>query len=67
MGMMSNNLAALKTPLASEVLELGETLFELALETRAHTPETEEYPSAEIQAATQEFFTALRLLLRIEE
>lgn len=66
MGMMRNNLA-LKLPLASEVLELGETLFELALETRTLTPEAEKYPTEEIQAAAQEFFAALRLLLRIEE
>ncbi|MFL5624413.1 MAG: hypothetical protein ACJ788_02335 [Ktedonobacteraceae bacterium] len=55
--------------LAAEVIELGESLFEMALE--AGTPqlaageESAEYPVEEIQAATAEFFIALRLLLGI--
>ncbi len=57
--------------LAAEVLELGESLFETALEVgnhqRAEDQEGEVYPTEEIRAASDEFFTALRLLLRIEE
>ena len=57
--------------IASEVLELGESLFETALEVGSHQAtadkESETYPIEEIQAATSEFFTALRLLLRIEQ
>ena len=56
--------------LASEVLELGESLFETALEAGSHQAvegeESEAYPIEEVQAATNEFFTALRLLLDIE-
>lgn len=56
--------------LAAEVLELGETLFETALEAGSHQSaegkEDEAYPIEEIRAATNEFFTALRLLLEIE-
>ncbi len=56
--------------LAAEVLELGESLFELALEARNDQSEDhqqgEAYPIEEIQATSDEFFTALRLLLRIE-
>lgn len=57
--------------LAAEVLELGESLFEMALEAgtqqRVADEETEVYPVEEIEAASREFFTALRLLLRIAE
>ena len=57
--------------LAAEVIELGESLFEIALEVGPHQPaegeETMAYPVEEIQAATTEFFTALRLLLGIAE
>ncbi len=57
--------------LAAEVIELGESLFEMALEAGTHQPaageETTAYPVEEIQAATTEFFTALRLLLGIAE
>ncbi len=57
--------------LAAEVLELGESLFETALEAGSHQAtadkESETYPIEEIQAAASEFFTALRLLLRIEQ
>ena len=55
--------------LATEVLELGESLFEIALEAGSHHPpkdeEGEAFPIEELQAATQEFFSALRLLLGI--
>lgn len=57
--------------MAAEVLELGESLFETALEVRkdhlAEDLEGEALPVEELQATAQEFFTALRLLLRIEE
>lgn len=57
--------------LAAEVLELGESLFEIALEAGNHPAspgeESEAYPVEELRAATDEFFTALRLLLRIEQ
>ncbi len=56
---------------ASEVLELGQSLFEIALETRdQQTTEVldgEAYPIDELQAAANEFFSALRLLMGIEE
>jgi hypothetical protein len=57
--------------IAAEVIELGEALFETALEAgsyrSAEGQEGEAYPVEEIRAATDEFFTALRLLLGIEE
>lgn len=57
--------------LAAEVLELGESLFEIALEAGSHKPaegeEGEAFPTEEFRAATQEFFSALRLLLGIED
>jgi hypothetical protein len=56
--------------LATEVLELGEQLFALALEGKASQQAeageeelAEAFPMAEIEAASGEFFTALRLLL----
>ena len=57
--------------LAREVLELGESLFETALEAGSQQPakgegEGDKYPIDELQAAAQEFFSALRLLLGIE-
>lgn len=57
--------------LAAEVLELGQSLFEMALEAGSYRPKEGEegtaYPIEEIQTAANEFFTALRLLLRVEE
>ena len=56
--------------LAAEVLELGESLFETALEAgnnqSSASEEDETYPVDELREATQEFFSALRLLLGIE-
>lgn len=56
--------------IAAEMLELGQSLFEMALEAGNHQSaegqESEGYPVGDIHAAAQEFFTALRLLLRIE-
>lgn len=57
--------------MAAEVLELGQSLFETALEVgnhpQAENQEGEAYLTEEIRATSDEFFTALRLLLRIEE
>ena len=57
--------------LAAEVLELGESLFDAALDVGNQQSvageERETYPVAEIRAASAEFFTALRLLLGIDE
>jgi hypothetical protein len=57
--------------IAAEVLELGESLFETALEVgnrqREDNQDDQVYPVEEIRATTHEFFTALQLLLRIEE
>lgn len=59
-----------KQHLAAEVLELGESLFETALEAGSYhhsiSEEGKAYPIEELRTATQEFFSALRLLLRIE-
>jgi len=57
--------------LATEVLELGEQLFALALEGRASQQSGDEggeqaFPMAEIEAASSEFFTVLRLLMCVE-
>ena len=53
--------------LSAEVLEMGEQLFALALEGHssqpAQTSEEQPFPLAEIEAASREFFSALRLLL----
>jgi len=62
---------ASKQRLVAEVLELGESLFETALEARSQQPakdegEGDKYPIDELRAAAQEFFSALRLLLRME-
>lgn len=55
---------------AAEVLVLGESLFDMALEAESYPPaegeKSEAYPIDELRAATQEFFSALRLLLGIE-
>ena len=55
--------------LAIEVLELGESLFETALDAGSHrsaeSQEGEDYTIEDIRATAQEFFTALRLLLGI--
>lgn len=57
--------------LATEVLELGEQLFALALEGRASQQSGDDdgeqaFPMAEIEAASSEFFMALRLLMHVE-
>ena len=53
--------------IAAEVLELGEMLFDTAIDVAARRPEEGETNDAplieEMRAATNEFFSALRLLL----
>jgi hypothetical protein len=60
-----------KRQLVVEVLEIGESLFEIALEAGNHPSSSDEegeaYPVEELRAATDEFFSALRLLLSIEQ
>jgi hypothetical protein len=57
--------------LATEVLELGEALFDGLVEAiTAHSDSADSQaapPVAEIQAAADEFFVALRLLLGLED
>jgi hypothetical protein len=52
--------------IVSEVLELGEMLFDTAIDAAAQRPAGEEMGDAtsieEMRAAADEFFTALRLL-----
>ncbi|GAC1436944.1 MAG: hypothetical protein PVS3B3_02280 [Ktedonobacteraceae bacterium] len=52
--------------LATEVLELGESLFEAALEVRGEE-DTGSDEMMEIRAAKDDFFVSLRLLLKVEE
>jgi len=64
--------------LTAEVLELGEELFELALEGQKHQGKeeanitsdqvgnSEGYPVEELHLAVNEFFTAIRLLLAMK-
>lgn len=57
--------------IAAEVLELGEALFDAAIDAAAGRQPAqvtdEPYPEAELRAAADEFFTALRLLLGLEQ
>jgi hypothetical protein len=56
---------------ATEVLELGEMLFDSAIEAATRQPAQGEGADAslveEMRAASDEFFTALRLLLGTEQ
>lgn len=54
--------------LVAEVLELGESLFEAALEVHGNEQKDDEIVEVmeEIRGAKDEFFGALRMLLRIE-
>jgi len=55
--------------IAAEVLELGEALFDAALEAAVRCPvgDTEEpFPETEMRTAADGFFRALRILLRTE-
>jgi hypothetical protein len=51
--------------LAAEVLELGQTLFDAALDAAAHrTPDTDQpFPEDELRDAADEFFRAVKSLL----
>ena len=61
----------IKQGLATEVLELGEMLFDTMIEAAAQrSPEGEAVDISligEMQAAAEEYFTALRLLLKLEQ
>jgi len=67
--MISNNDEILQQA-AAEVLELGEMLFDTAIEAVTRQPtegeEIEETLRDEMRAAADEFFMALRLLLGTE-
>ena len=56
------------TPVAAEVVELGQALFDAVIDAAAGPPpvegETREpFPTDDVRAAAAEFFTALRALL----
>lgn len=57
--------------IAAEVIELGEALFDETLAAAAHggseSGDGEPFPVDAVRAAADEFFSALRLLLRLEE
>ena len=53
------------TPVAAEVLELGQALFDAVIEAAAAPPPVEgetrgPFPTDDVRAAAEEFFTALR-------
>ncbi len=52
--------------LAAEVLEMGETLFDAVLDVAA-TGKSESLPEVELRTAADEFFQALRALMRLPE
>jgi hypothetical protein len=64
------NKEELRQHAAAEVLELGEMLFDTAIDVAARQPtegeEIEETLRDEMRAAADEFFMALRLLLGTE-
>jgi hypothetical protein len=65
---MSETRDRVLTPVAAEVLELGQALFDAVIEAAAAPPpvegETREpFPTDDVRAAAEEFFTALRALL----
>jgi hypothetical protein len=65
--MMGSDRESLEQQLATEVIELGEMLFDTAIDTMEHRPATGEANDTalieEMRAAANEFFNALRLLL----
>ncbi len=67
---LDSTRTAVERAVAAEVLELGQALFDAVIETAAagRPPEAadEAYAEAEVRAAAEEFFTALRLLLGLE-
>lgn len=62
-----SNKEQVRQEIAAEILELGEMLFDTAIDAAAPQPKQDEASDAvlieEMQAAANEFFTALRLLL----
>jgi hypothetical protein len=55
-----------------EILELGEFLFDTVMDAAVASGEPaarndDSFPEQDLRAAAAEFFTALRLLLRVEE
>ena len=65
--MEKNSKDRARQEIVSEVLELGEMLFDTAIDAAAQRPAGEETGDMtsieEMRAASDEFFTALRLLL----
>ena len=54
---------------ATEVLELGETLFDAVLDAaiaRSGAEENEPFPEVELRMASEEFFKSLRTLLELD-
>jgi hypothetical protein len=69
---MSNTHDQALTPVAAEVLELGQALFDTVIDAAAAPPpvegETREpFPTDDVRAAAEEFFIALRVLLQDED
>lgn len=63
--------AAARQQAAAEVLELGQTLFDAVIEAASGSPSAdapdEPFPAEDVRAAADEFFRALRVLLRLED
>jgi len=55
--------------IATEILELGQALFDMLIEAASRPvagPEGQPFPTKEVSEATQQFFTSLRLLLKLD-
>ena len=55
---------------AAEVVELGEAIFDALIEQLSYPatiPKDDQFPVQEVSEASHQFFTALRLLLKLEE
>ena len=67
----NNSKVQVRQQIAAEVLELGEMLFDTAIDMTAPLTTQEEASEAalieEMHAAANEFFTAVRLLLEIRQ
>jgi hypothetical protein len=65
---MKRNPGGTREETAAEALELGRALFEALIEAAERPPaeNTKEFPAAEVQAAADEFFCALHLLLGLQ-
>lgn len=61
--------AVRQQPIAAEVLELGQMLFDAVIEAASRSgPEnapSEPFPAEDVRAAADEFFRALRVLLGV--